>query len=311
ELVRLLVRAEPVRMLVREEGEQQAATEMLEQAGVDTTRVRFYLCPTDRNWLRDTGPTFIKNSAGELGAVVWRFDGWGRFPAHKRDRRVARWVAEAAHASYWELDFVLEGGAVDVNGEGLLLATEECLLRRVGCGEISRERWEKVFRDCLGVRRVVWLPWGLGEDETGGHVDQVARFVAPDTVVLAVTRDRAYPDFERVQENLRVLKSLRDALGVRLRVLEAPLPEPVYFRGERLPASYLNFYVANGLVIVPVFNDPADREALNLLSECFPGREVVGLYSRDLVVGEGGPHCLTQQQPAASRGTGRAWNQGP
>jgi len=297
DLIRVLVRAEPVKMLVRDRVEERLAARMLQEAGVDLARVKFYYCPTDRNWLRDTGPTFVRSSRGELGAVLWKFDGWGRFRRCEQDRRVARWIARVSGLQWWEPGLVLEGGAIDANGEGLLLATEECLLRRPG-RQTSREEWERAFRDYLGVRQVIWVPWGLRDDETGGHVDQVARFAGPGTVLVAVTRDPAHPDFERLQENLRALRGARDARGRRLRVVEVPLPEPVYFRGERLPASYLNFYVANGLVLVPTFDDPCDRSALNLLARCFPDREVVGIYSRDLVLGEGGPHCLTQQQPA-------------
>jgi agmatine deiminase len=195
---------------------------------------------------------------------------------------------------------VLEGGSIDVNGKGTLLTTEECLLsleqqRNRGMG---REDYEKVFRDYLGVRNVIWLKAGIVGDDTHGHVDDISRFVAPDTVVTVVEQNPKDPNYEPLQENLRRLRAAADQDGNPLQVIELPMPSPVVFEGRRLPASYGNFYIANGVVLVPVFNDPNDRLALTILSDVFPEREVIGIYSGDLIWGFGAMHCMTQQQPA-------------
>ncbi|GAC1475456.1 MAG: hypothetical protein NVSMB9_28040 [Isosphaeraceae bacterium] len=194
----------------------------------------------------------------------------------------------------------MEGGAFDVNGRGTLLTTEECLLdvvqeRNPGLG---RAGTEKVFADFLGVSRVIWLGQGIDGDDTHGHVDDIARFVNPETVVLAIETHESDPNFERLQENKRRLQKARDQDGAPVQLVELPMPLPVVFDGFRLPASYANFYIANGLVLVPTFNDPADRQALAILASVFPDREVVGVHCLDLVLGLGTLHCLSQQQPA-------------
>jgi agmatine deiminase len=195
---------------------------------------------------------------------------------------------------------VLEGGAIDVNGKGTLLTTEECLLspeqqRNPG---MRREDYEKVFHDYLGIRSVIWLGGGIAGDDTHGHVDDISRFVAPDTVVTMVEANPNDPNHAPLKENLRRLRAATDQDGKPLRVVELPMPGPVVFEGRRLPASYGNFYIANGILLVPVFNDPNDRVALNILAELFPGRDVIGIYSGDLIWGFGAMHCMTQQEPA-------------
>ncbi len=198
---------------------------------------------------------------------------------------------------------VLEGGSIDVNGEGVLLTTEECLLSPVQERNrgFKREDYEDVFAQYLGIKKVIWLGSGVEGDDTHGHVDDITRFVAPDTILTMVEPDENDPNHEPLRENLRRLKSAADAEGRRFRVVELPMPSPVVFAGRRLPASYGNFYIANGLVLVPVFNDPNDRIALNTLADLFPDREVIGIYSGDLIWGFGAMHCMTQQQPAVGR----------
>jgi agmatine deiminase len=195
---------------------------------------------------------------------------------------------------------VLEGGSIDVNGRGTLLTTEECLLSEVQQRNpgVTREQLEQLFAACLGARKVIWLERGIAGDDTHGHVDDIARFVDPRTVVTAHEPDRNDPNHAPLRENFRRLQESRDESGKSLRVVKLPMPAPVHFRGQRLPASYANFYIANNLVVVPVFGDPQDRVALNTLSELFPGREVVGIYCRDFIWGLGALHCMTQQQPA-------------
>jgi agmatine deiminase len=225
--------------------------------------------------------------------TAWRFNAWAKYDDWKRDAAVPRFLARRLKLPVFEPGMVLEGGSIDVNGAGLLLTTKECLLSRIQARNpgMSRPEIEGCLRDFLGVERVIWLNSGIAGDDTHGHVDDVARFVAPDTVALASEDDRSDPNYEPLRENAAILR----AAG--LRVARLPMPQPVIFSGQRLPASYANFYIANGLVLVPTFNDPADRAALSALARLFPDREVVGIHSGDLIWGLGALHCMTQQQP--------------
>jgi agmatine deiminase len=197
---------------------------------------------------------------------------------------------------------VLEGGSIDVDGQGALLTTEECLLSEVQQRNpgLSREKLERVFSDYLGIDQVIWLGRGIAGDDTHGHVDDIARFAGPATIVAAVEPDTSDPNHAPLKENLALLKAARTPGGKQFTVVELPMPRPVVFRGQRLPASYANFYVANGVVLVPTFHDPNDRVALNLLAEVFPDREVIGVHSMDLIWGLGALHCMTQQQPGGT-----------
>jgi agmatine deiminase len=196
---------------------------------------------------------------------------------------------------------VLEGGSIDVNGQGTLLTTEECLLSKAQQrnSKMKRQDYEKVFADHLGITNVIWLGSGIAGDDTHGHVDDITRFVAPDTVVTAVESEPGDPNYEPLRENIRRLRAATDQDGKPLAIVELPMPSPVIFEGRRLPASYGNFYIANGVVLVPVFNDRNDRIALDILADLFPDREVIGIYSGDLIWGFGAMHCMTQQQPSS------------
>ena len=304
EIIRHLGRHEQVEVIVPDAAAEARARRVLDRAGASTGRVRFHPWPTDRIWVRDSGCTFVQGAPG-LGAVAWRFNAWAKYPDWQKDAAIGRLMAraagvEAAPALHGGRPVVLEGGAIDVNGQGTLITTEECLLGEVQQRNpgLGRADYERVFAEHLGVRQVIWLERGIQGDDTHGHVDDITRFVAADTVVSAVQPDPAHPDHAPLQENLRRLRAARDQDGRPLRVVELPMPGPVRFDGVGLPASYANFYIANGLVLVPVFNDPCDRQALNILAELFPEREVVGIYAGDLVLGFGALHCLTQQQPA-------------
>ncbi len=301
EIVRHLARRERVRILVQDRDAGEQARRTLRAAGVHMEAVEFYICPTDRGWLRDSGPIFVKNAAGEVAVTNWRFNAWAKYGNWRRDNRVPGVVARRLRMPQTPVPLVLEGGSIDVNGRGTLLATQECLLSPVQARNpgVSREKLERAFAEYLGVRHVLWLNRGIAGDDTHGHVDDIARFVNPNTVVAAVEDDKTELNYEPLRENLGRLRRMRDQDGHPLRVHTLPMPEPVYFRGRRLPASYANFYIANGVVLVPTFNDPKDRRALNTLAKLFPDREVVGIYSRDLVLGLGTIHCLTQQQPAS------------
>jgi agmatine deiminase len=247
----------------------------------------------------------VKSSAGEVAAVCWRFNAWAKYPNHKRDAHVPKHIVDALSLHAWQPEIkghaiVLEGGSVDVNGAGCLLTTEECLLSDVQQRNpgLSRADYERLFVDYLGVRKVLWLGRGIEGDDTHGHIDDLARFVAPRTVVAVVEHNAADPNYEPLQENLRRLRAMTDADDRPLDVVTLPMPSPLWFDGQRLPASYANFYIANDRVLVPTFNDASDRIALGILADLFPGRAVIGIHAVDLVWGLGTLHCLTQQQPA-------------
>src|SRR5579885_2658559 len=281
---------ERVRILTEEEPRVRG---LLKKCGADLNAVEFFPYPTNRSWTRDYGPLFVCNGAPAI--VHWRFNGWAKYTNYQCDAAVPARVSRDLNLPLIETGLVLEGGAIDVNGAGKLLATEECLLSELQARNpgVSRRQLERAFRKFLGANEVIWLGRGIAGDDTHGHVDDIARFTSSNTVVAAVERDKSDPNYEPLRDNLARLKSRAD-----LRVATLPMPEPVYFNGQRLPASYANFYIANGLVLAPVFGDRNDRAALNILSRLFPDREVIGIYCRDLVLGLGTLHCMTQQQPA-------------
>ncbi len=313
EIVRLLTRSEPVQIVVRDREMRRSASDRLDRGGVDLGRLRFFKAATDRVWVRDSGPTFVvrdrkidaSDALPPVGLVGWKFNAWAKYPNHLHDRRlprrVARWLDQPRWVPRTEQGkrIVLEGGAIDVNGRGTLLTTEECLLDDVQARNpgLGRKATERALADYLGVRHVIWLGRGIHGDDTHGHVDDLARFVGPRTVVTVVEPNADDPNHEPLRENLDRLRAARDQDGEPLEVVELPMPRPVIFEGQRLPASYANFYIANSVVLVPTFNDPADRQALDILARLFPDREVVGVHCVDLVLGLGTLHCLTQQQP--------------
>ena len=293
EIVRKLARVERVRILVQDEALEQDARRKLKKAGADLEAVRFFRCPTDRVWTRDYCPLFVRNSKGEVAITDWCFNGWAKYDNWKNDDAVPAALAKKLKLRRWRPGLVLEGGSIDVNGAGLLLTTEECLLSPIQARNpgLSREEIERALSDYLGADKVLWLGRGIAGDDTHGHVDDLARFVNRDTVVLVSEPDASDPNYEPLRENREILRQYP------VRVVELPMPAPVIFNGQRLPASYANFYVANQLVLVPTFNDKADRVALDILARLFPDREVVGIHAIDLVWGLGTLHCMTQQQP--------------
>jgi agmatine deiminase len=311
EIVRLLSAHELVHILVNDAKAERRAQRILERAGAHLDRVTFHQWPTNRSWTRDSGPIFVRNQEGRVGITNWRFNAWAKYSDWQLDDQVPGRVAELLGLPEWQPSvelpdgsvrrLVLEGGSIDANGAGALLTTEECLLGDVQQRNpgVSREQLEHVFHDFLGIDQIIWLNRGIAGDDTHGHIDDISRFVAPATIVTAVEPDASDPNQAPLAENLARLKAVRTPSGSQFTLVELPMPRPVVFRGQRLPASYANFYIANGLVLVPTFHDPNDRVALNILSEVFPGREVIGIHSVDLVWGLGTLHCMTQQQPAA------------
>jgi len=310
EIVRLLAAHEMVHILVEDAKAEQRVRGILERAGANLDRVSFHRWPTNRGWTRDSGPIFVRNGEGRVGITNWRFNAWAKYSDWPLDDQVAGRVTELLGLPAWEPSvqladgsahrLVLEGGSIDTNGAGLLLTTEECLLSEVQQRNpgISREQLEQAFREFLGIDRVIWLGRGVAGDDTHGHVDDISRFVGATTIVTAVEPNTSDPNHAPLADNLQRLKAARTLDGKQLDLVELPLPRPVIFRGQRLPASYANFYIANGLVLVPTFHDPNDRVALNILAGVFPEREVIGIHCVDLVWGLGTLHCMTQQQPA-------------
>jgi agmatine deiminase len=311
EIVRLLSRNEQVHIAVEDEKAEHRIAGMLERAGANLERVSLHSWPTDRSWTRDTGPIFIRNAQGQVGLTDWLFNGWAKYSNSQLDNQLPGRVGSLLGLASWQpffqiengtkLRLVLEGGSIDTNGAGILLTTEECLLSEVQQRNpgVSREQLERAFHDYLGIDHVLWLNRGIAGDDTHGHVDDITRFVGPTTILTAVEPDTTDANHAPLAENLARLKAARTLDGKQFTIIEMPMPRPVVFRGQRLPASYANFYIANGQVLVPTFHDPNDRVALNILAELFPDREVIGIHAVDLVWGLGTLHCMTQQQPAA------------
>jgi len=255
--------------------------------------------PTDDAWIRDFGPIFVTRERRELAAVAWQYNAWGgKYPPWDRDDRVPHALAERLGIEAFVPGMVLEGGSIDVDGGGALLTTEGCLLNPNRNPQLTREEIEQRLCDFLGARRILWLGEGIVGDDTDGHIDDLARFVAPGVVVTVLAEDRSDENFARLSENYDRLRAMRDADDRPLRVITLPLPEPIMYEDTRLPASYANFYVGNAVVLVPVFGSPCDAAALSTLAALFPTRRVVGLPAVDLVWGLGAFHCVTQQQPA-------------
>lgn len=332
EIIRNLIRHERVELIVNDAAAEKAARKTLKRAHALNANVRFHRWATNRVWTRDSGcgfvlpnpgakappPSFEDLNAGpeallhpraaagsERAAVKWRFNAWAKYPNWKHDEKIGSLMATAAGAQelrpmFGKTRVVLEGGSIDVNGCGSLLTTEECLLSKVQQRNpgMKKKDYEKIFAQYLGATHVIWLGSGIVGDDTHGHVDDITRFVSPDTVVTCVDADPASENYEALRENIRRLRDATTEDGKPLATIDLPMPAAVYFEGRRLPASYANFYIANGVVLAPVFNDPNDRVALDILADIFPDREIVPIYCGDLIWGFGAIHCMTQQQPA-------------
>jgi agmatine deiminase len=327
EIIRHLSRNERVELIVKDGTAEKDARQILKRAHALNENVRFHRWPTNRVWTRDSGCAFVvphsparagrpvpppSDSGGTgapartpLAAIKWRFNAWAKYSNWKHDEKIGSLMAQAAatqeiQATFRDRQVVLEGGSIDVNGSGTLITTEECLLSRVQQRNpgMKRRDYEKVFAEYLGISNVIWLGSGIVGDDTHGHVDDITRFVSADAVVTCVDADPASENYEALRENIRRLRDATTEDGKPLATIDLPMPAPVFFEARRLPASYANFYIANGIVLVPVFNDPNDRVALDILADIFPDRDIVPIYCGDLIWGFGAIHCMTQQQPA-------------
>jgi agmatine deiminase len=311
EIVRKIAEGETVRIIIDSAEREAKARRILTRAHANLANVEFFRAPSDRGWSRDFGPICVRKSGTkpEVAIAKFKFTAWAKYPNWHKDDRLAPRIAERRKLRLFSVErpgrkgelVALEGGGIDVNGRGTLLTTEECFLdQKTQCRNpgMTREEYNQVFRDTLGARNVIWLGDGIVGDDTHGHVDDLCRFVNANTAVLIQEKNERDENYRPLRDNLERMKDARLEDGSRVNVVELPVPAPLYHGDWRLPASYANFYIANAAVIVPTFNDPADRVALGILGELFTDRPVIGIHAVDLVLGFGTLHCLTQQHPA-------------
>lgn len=313
EIVRRIIDSEKARIIVNDEAHEAKARGILTKAGAMSEMVEFFHIPSNRGWTRDTGPIFVSTASGsgrgtsshEIAVAGFKFNGWAKYPNHELDTKIAEKVAKKLGKKYFPIKhngkpFVLEGGAIDVNGRGDLLTTEECLLDQdiqVRNPGLSKIETEAVLAESLGATNVLWLNKGIVGDDTHGHIDDLCRFVDPKTVVLCRESNPKDANYALLEENHERLEGFRLKNKSKINIEFLPMPEPLIYRGQRLPASYANFLITNSSVLVPTFNDVSDRIALNKLADLFPKRKVIGIHAVDLVWGLGTLHCLSQQQP--------------
>ncbi len=301
EIVRELSMAELVHINVCDERMAETALGLLHTHAAVMENVRFHQIPTNDAWCRDHGPIFVvreRSGQKEMAAVDWDYNAWGgKYPPCDLDNEVPSRIAEFLEIPHFTPGIVMEGGSLDVNGRGTLLTSESCLLNRNRNPHLTRREIEEYLREYLGVTQIVWLGEGIEGDDTDGHVDDLARFVDERTIVTVIEEDPSDRNFVPLRDNLARLQKAGDAFGRSLEVVTLPMPPPSYYRGQRLPCSYANFYIANELVLVPTYNAGSDPIALSTLQRLFPSRRVKGLDCTDLVWGLGAIHCLTQQQP--------------
>lgn len=304
EIVRYISREEKVRIIVQSKTHQQKALNVLKSVHATLSNVEFFFLKTDRNWLRDAGPQFVKDEKGNTVVVNFKFNAWAKYDNYKLDAKIPSMISDNLKlkrivAMHKNKEVVLEGGSIDYNGTGTIITTEECLLdeeTQVRNPGFSKKDYEDVFRKYLGVTNVIWLGKGIAGDDTHGHVDDITRFVNKNTIVTAIETKAIDENYIPLMENRERLEDAKLENGSAPEIVELPMPSPVIFKGQRLPASYANFYISNYAVLVPTFNDPNDRIALGILSELFEDRPVVGIHAVDLVWGLGTLHCLTHEQ---------------
>ncbi len=298
EIISTVHMSEVVELLVLDQGMRQKAEELLTSAGVDTARVNFHITDYADVWLRDTGPIFVKDQAGRIVITKWRFNAWGnKFPELLKDGAIPQKISEWKNLPIVRPEAVVEGGAIDVNGEGVCLTTEQCLLNTNRNPGETRADMEKFLKDYLGIQKTIWLKEGLVNDHTDGHIDELARFVAPDKIVCAYEDDENDENYRILQANYQTLSEATDIQGKPFEILKLPMPHMRYEDGTKAPVSYTNFYIGNTVLLAATFKDENDKEALKILEECFPGRKVAGIDCSDIISGGGALHCMTQQQP--------------
>jgi agmatine deiminase len=298
--VKYLAQSEQVCINVADEAMQQSATRHLQQAGADLSKVQFYFHPTNDAWCRDHGPAFLVNPDAEQKKVVvdWNYNAWGgKYPPYDLDDVVPTLIAKELGLPVYYPGIIMEGGSVDFNGEGTVITSKQCLLNENRNPNLNQGQIEQYLMDYYGVKQVLWVDEGIVGDDTDGHIDDTVRFVNADTVITVVEEDVNDENYGILQQNLRQLRAMRLLNGKQLNIVELPMPDPVLWEDQRLPASYGNFYICNRYVIVPTFRQPKDDRACRIIQGCFPGHEVIGIDSTDLIWGLGSFHCLSQQEP--------------
>jgi agmatine deiminase len=301
QFIKELVKGEEVKINVVNSAMQQFATQTLEKADVDLSRVQFFLHPTNDAWCRDHGPAFLINPSAAQSKVIvdWGYNAWGdKYPPYDLDDVIPTLIARHYNYPVYHPGIVMEGGSVEFNGKGTVLTSTACLLNPNRNPHLNQAQIEEYLRAFYGVEQVLWVDEGIVGDDTDGHIDDTVRFVNEDTVLTVVETNRSDENYSLLQHNLKQLKVMRLVNGKQLNIVEIPMPEPLSYEGQRLPCSYANFYIANQSVIVPVFNSKNDDKALQLIEECFPSRRVIGVDSTDIIWGLGSFHCLSQQEPA-------------
>ncbi len=306
EITRYISRGEKVRIIVENKDHQKKAERVLKSVNLNFDNIEFFTQPTNRGWMRDSGPAFLNSKRSGTAAVNFRFNGWAKYDNFKKDEKLPSFVAkkfalERIVPLYNNRHVVLEGGSIDTNGAGTLITTKECLMdpnTQVRNPGFTKRDYETVFSNYLGIKQTIWLGKGIAGDDTHGHVDDLCRFVNKNTVVLVQEENPNDPNYLPLKENRERLEGVSLQQGESLNIVALPMPAPVIFKGERLPASYANFYFSNYAVLVPTFNDPNDKGALGILSELITDRPVIGIHAIDLVWGLGTLHCLTHEQPA-------------
>jgi agmatine deiminase len=303
EMICALSPRERVHLLVNDKATEEEVLARLKEAWARMDNVVLFQIPTVDVWIRDYGPTFVSRDAADqpLAFNDWIFNGWGgKYEGYEKDDHVARAIAALLKVPVFEHPIVLEGGSIEVNGRGICLTTEQCLLNRNRNAHLTRPQIEEYLQDALGVELVIWLGEGIVGDDTDGHIDDIARFTDATTVVTILESNPKDANYGFLRDNYERLQSARNQQGERLSIVTLPCPSPVFFEGIRLPASYANFYIANALVLVPIFGDPNDGKALGILQDLFPDRKVMGLRCNEVVAGLGALHCVTQQEPAVN-----------
>lgn len=305
EFIKKVAQYEKVYLVVADEKHRDKAVQMLTTGHVNTSNVVYIIQKTNRSWMRDSGPIIVETKDKGHEAINFNFNGWAKYPNHLLDKHLPKAVADVLNlpmtvASYKGKPVVLEGGAIDVNGKGTLLTTEECLLHpsiQVRNTGLTKSDYEAIFAEYLGVSNVIWLGDGIQGDDTHGHIDDLARFVNANTIVTVVESDKKDANYKPLQDNLKRLNTAKLEDGKSPNIVELVMPQNLIFDGIRIPPSYANFLIINGAVLVPTFNDVNDRIALNTLAACFPDREIIGIGAIDLIWGFGTLHCLSQQIP--------------
>ena len=309
EIIKYISKGEKVRIIVEAKEHKLRAEKILRSININFNNIEFYFLKTDRGWIRDSGPIFIKRGNDQelsITAVNFKFNGWAKYTNYKKDKRLSKFISEKISLKnirpvYKDRHIVLEGGSIDTNGRGSLISTEECLLDvkvQVRNPGLSKKDYEEVLKKYLGISNIIWLRKGISGDDTHGHVDDLCRFVNSNTVVLVQEGNSKDENYSILKENKEKLLDAKLENGSNLNIIDLPMPSPVIFKGQRLPASYANFYFSNYAVLVPTFNDAKDRIALEILSELITDRPVIGIHAVDLVWGLGTIHCLTQEQPS-------------